>query len=83
MVADHVEGPKTRTRGAAIRGDRDDILHLQMIEKESIHRAVVALGEDLAEPIAIQASHAGTPFVETIEKAYRSIVGEQVTGLII
>ncbi len=83
VLAGQHQRAEAAARGLAVRRDVHDVLQLQMVEQEAVHRPVVPLREEVAEPVAVEPAYAGLAFVDPIEKAHFAIVGEQVGRFVV
>ena len=70
-------------RGHAVGLDVDDVLQLRVVEQEAVDRAVVVVGEALAEAVDVEPPDAFLAFPHAAEEAHFAIVGEQVDDLVV
>ncbi len=74
---------KTRQGGLPVRGHVDHVLHLRMIEDEAEYRSVLAVGEAIAESVAVHAARAGQPSEDTAEEVDLTLLVVAGDGLVV
>ena len=70
-------------RSAAIRGDIDDVLHLRMIEQETVDGTVVIAGEVLAKTLTVQSTRARLAPKDAAHEAHFRILREQIDRFVV
>ena len=58
------QGAEAAFGGPAVIGDGDDVLHLEMIQEEAVHRAGPAAGEEILEPGLVEPGGAGLAAID-------------------
>ena len=68
--------------GLPVGRDRNDVLHLEMIEQQAVDRAGLAAGETLLDPVAVEPHHPGLADVLAAQEHHHAVLGEQVGDLL-
>src|SRR5581483_6402677 len=77
------EAAESAARRAAILSDIHNVLKLQVIQKETVHRAVAPPGEVLAKAITVETAQPRLSFECTAHEAHFAVGGEQVHHFIV